>query len=619
MTHLRCWTFGCVAVLFVGGLSADLVAADTDLTAARRVAREAETKLLAGLHKPVKAEWSGVPVEEVLTSLAKSAGVSLWIDREAITAEGISLADTVVDLNLGQATVWQSLHFLLNPLQLDWHGADGLLSITTRSHTEEMLVTRTYDVKALVSALELRLKDLPPRLRPHWGGGGGGYGGISGANGGGFPGGGGGGGFFRVPVPAEPADGPSFVLPQFGGGVVDPGRYASAAGSGIPIRSQSVKGEELLSELLTACVAAKWESVDGEGGTTSLGRGRLIVRQTWRAHFQVGELLLAVEEFVVRGSKAKSILVARPGYPHDEDAAIFKRLAEPQLVNARDVPFTEPLELLTSRCGIRLWIDTVALTGEGIALEQQVTLRQNGASLDAVLHKLLDPLQLTFVIEEGTLVVTTHSKAEEMLTTRISFTGDIPEARAASDLITAIQEATSGKWREQDGEGGVLWNAVPEWLVIRQTQACHLETAEMLDDLRQAAVAPAEAAAPEIELRLYPVADDTAIQDLIDSLPKLIPTWEAKRGSVVGLGQSLAISQPALVHDRLDEIFSALNQAHDRLHPPKLREKPKPAPAPAPAPVPVPVPVPVVPPVVAPPPVAVPAPVAPPVPGVKTK
>ncbi len=612
MSHLRCCVAGCVAVLFVSAAAtARVVAAEPDLTAARRVAREAETRLLVGLHKQVKADWSNVPVEQVLISLAKTAEVSLWIDHEALAGEGISIADSVVDLHLGDVTVWQSLPFLLKPLLLDWHGSDGLLAITTQVHAEEMLVTRTYDVQAIIAALQPQLKNLPPRLRPNFGGvhsghcgggnvGGGGGGNVGGGGGNVGGGGGGGGGFFRVPENAEQAEVPSFVLAQFGGfgggGGFGP---AGHSGPGIRIQSQSIKGEELLSQLLMECVAGKWELYDGEGGTISTGHGRLIVRQQYQVHFQIRELLHAVEEFVVRGAKTKSILVARPGYPHDEDAAIFKRLAEPQLVNARDVPFTEPLGLLASRCGIRLWIDKEALSADGIATDTPVTLRLNGASLDTVLHKLLDPLMLTFVVEEGTLVVTTVAKAEEMHSTRVYFTGDIPESRSDSDLLIAIQQGISGKWEDTHGEGGTRWKAVPEWLVIRQTQICQREIAELLDDLRQAAVAPDEATAPEVELRLYPVADATAIKDLIDSLPELIPAWDAKHGSIVVLGKSLAIKQPVLVHERLDEIFSALNQAHATLAPneptpkvdpqpkpkeepkPKPKEEPKPAPAPA--------------------------------------
>ncbi|MBC8116341.1 MAG: hypothetical protein H7062_18285, partial [Candidatus Saccharimonas sp.] len=152
MSHLRCWAVGCVAVLYVGGLATELVAADADLTAASRVAREAEAKLLAGLHKQVKAEWDNMPVPQVLDTLAKAAGVKLWIDRETLQADGISLEESVVNLHLGNVTVWQALHFLLKPLLLEWHGSDGLLSITTQTRAEEIHFTRIYDVQAIVAA-----------------------------------------------------------------------------------------------------------------------------------------------------------------------------------------------------------------------------------------------------------------------------------------------------------------------------------------------------------------------------------------------------------------------------------------------------------------------------------
>ena len=498
-----------------------------------------------------------------------------------MSADGISLQDSLVDLHLGEATVWQTLRFLLEPLLLDWHGADGVLSITTHIRADEIHVTRIYDVQAIFTAIEPQLKNMPPRLRSNIGGGSGAF------CGGGHSGGGG--GLFRVPDPAEPATAPTFVLAQFGGGYVHPGWHglAGRAGSGIPIRSQSMKTEELLVDLLMHNVVgrplsdgrSKWEAIDGEGGTVNVGRGRLIVRQQYQVQFLIREMLQAVEEFIVRGTKVKSILIARPGYPHEEDAAIFKRLAEPQDIEAKAAPLDKTLAQLAKEGRYRLWIDKESLADDGIDLKQQVTLKLSGTTLDTVLHKLLDPLLLTFVVEEGTLVITTAVKADEMMSTRVCLTGDIPEARSVSDLLTAIQEETSGKWEDIDGDGGTLWMVVPEWLVVRQTQACHRETAELLDDLRQAAVAPIEAAAPEIELRLYPVADATAPQDLIDSLPKLIPTWDAKQGSIVALGQSLAIKQPVLVHERLDEIFSALNQAHARLNPPQPKVEPKPAPA----------------------------------------
>ena len=585
-TSRRCgWFVGYVVVIFVGAMTTDRVmAAEPGLTLASRAAREAESRLLAGLHKLVKAEWENVPLEEVLKTLAQAADVNLWIDRETLTAEGISTDDLVIDLHLGEVTVWRALHFVLKPLLLQWHGSEGLLTITTQVRASELLVTRTYDVQAIVTALEPQLKKLPPRFQMQLGGyvnsghcGGGSAAGFGGA---GAP------GFFRVPNSTEPAFTSHFVLPQFGGGSgqqLPDGHLQSRPG--ISTTRLPIKGEQLLFEMVMQVLhyesgRSQWELVDGEGGTISLGRGRLIVRQDYQTHFQIRELLQAVEEFVVRGSKAKSMLVARPGYPHEEDAAIFKRLAELQDINVAEAPLEEALRQLAEAGRSRLWLDKDALTADGISTDQQVSMKLSGSTLNTVLHRLLEPLALTFVVEEGTLVVTTQAMADEMDSTRISFTGDIPEAHTASDLPTAIQEASSAKWAEVDGEGGVYWRAVPEWLVIRQTQAGHREIAEMLDDLRQAVAAPGEAAAPELELRLYPVADESAIPDLIRSLPDLIPNWDAKHGFVAPLGRSLAIKQPTRVHDRLDELFSALDQAHTKLNPPKPKVEPKPAPAP---------------------------------------
>ena len=170
----------CLCALIIGRESAVERAsaaeplAGTDLTAARRVSREAESRLLAGLHKQVKAEWENMPLEEVLATLAKTAGINLWIDRESLTADGISTDEIQVTLNLGTATVWQTLHFLLKPHALEWHGSDGVLAITTKLKADESLVTRIYDVQAIVAALEPQLKKLPPRLRANLGVGGGG-------------------------------------------------------------------------------------------------------------------------------------------------------------------------------------------------------------------------------------------------------------------------------------------------------------------------------------------------------------------------------------------------------------------------------------------------------------
>lgn len=533
MSHLRCWAVGCVAVLIVGVVETDrAIAAEPGLTAARRVAREAESRLLAGLHKQVKAEWSNVPLEEVLVSLAKTAGVNLWIDREALSADGIAL-DSEVDLHLGEVTVWQALHFLLKPLSLAWVAPDGILEITTTGKSEESFVTRTYDVTALVKVLEPQLKNsaVVPRGLRH-----------------------------------DTCNGTHYVQSE---------TFAKIG------RQSRFPAETVLAALLESSVDAKWMMIDGNGGRVAVGHNRLIVRHTYQIHFEIQSLLQAVETLVVRGVKEKSIHVRRPGYPLDEDVAINQRLAKPMDIEMTELPLHEALEWLVNETHIRVVLDRQSLDDEGVSIESPVSLTLTGAPLTVVLKTLLSPIRLTAVVEEGTVVITTQPKAAEKFQTIVYDDTDLPEAANVNDLMSIVQEATSGPWEQADGTGGSLSFLLRRVLVVRHTQAVHSEIAAVFDELREQRVDKLGVEAPEIELRLYPVTDVTAIDDLMIALPKLVPTWDGKNGSMHRLGQSLAIKQPAQVHERLDEIFSTLDQAHARLSPPKPTVEPKPDPAPA--------------------------------------
>src|SRR6185369_12394382 len=65
------------------------------------------------------------------------------------------------------------------------------------------------------------------------------------------------------------------------------------------------------------------------------------------------------------------------------------------------------------------------LTDEGVALDQPITLKLAGVTLRSVLKLLLEPVQLTYVIEDEVMKITTSAKAGEKLTTRVYPVGDL--------------------------------------------------------------------------------------------------------------------------------------------------------------------------------------------------
>jgi hypothetical protein len=563
----------CVAIV----VAADPVPMEgADLAAGQRVARAAEQKLLQSLHKKIPAEWTDEPLEGVLKEMAKDAGIILWINQQALSDEGIDI-NSPVTLNLGEATIWQSLHFLLTPPGLTWIASDGVLEITTHASADETKLTRIYDVRELSKALGNQWKNSPQQPRPFH------RMTIMSAAG----------GMFSVREEAETAALPrshsgvssTEILGQFGGmggatAVIIPKDESVGIRVGTP---PITSGAAILAHAIKELGGLQWEDRDGEGGTINILRGQLIVSQSYDAHLQIQSFLNVAEAFVMHGSKARTLFVARPGYPDDQDAEILKRLlAKPQEVEVNELPLETVMATLTKEAGIRLWFDRQALADEGVSLDTPVSLSLSGATLAVAMNKLLSPLGLKTVIDEGVLIVTTRAKQDEMMVTAFYDIHDILEPGSVHRVLRVVEE-TPGMWRLHDGEGGSSFSISPTVLAIRQTQSVHADIAALFDELRsRPAPAPAAVvAAPEFESRVYPITDATSLDDLVKTLPKIIPNWDAKDGSVHRLGETLLIKQPTVVHDQLSDLFCALDRAHEWLHPPKPAPIPTPPPAPA--------------------------------------
>lgn len=156
-----------------------------------------------------------------------------------------------------------------------------------------------------------------------------------------------------------------------------------------------------------------------------------------------------------------------------------------------DNPLDELMRDVGRRFGINILIDKEALMSDGIATDTQRNLVLPDASLATGLNLILKPLLLTYVIEDEVLKITTQVKAEEKMWTRVYPVLDLLDSFDGGHdywtLMTAIQETTSGKWEQTDGEGGTM-SPVPNArsLAIRQTQQVHREVEGLLTALRKA-------------------------------------------------------------------------------------------------------------------------------------
>src|SRR5262245_1093899 len=104
---------------------------------------------------------------------------------------------------------------------------------------------------------------------------------------------------------------------------------------------------------------------------------------------------------------------------------IRRTLSKPTTVEFLDLPLEDCITFLKEYHNINIWLDKATLTDEGVALDQPITLKLAGVTLRSVLKLLLEPVQLTYVIEDEVMKITTSAKAGEKLTTRVYPVGDL--------------------------------------------------------------------------------------------------------------------------------------------------------------------------------------------------
>jgi len=512
-------------------------AADTN-----RMARDEEKRVIEALSKRVNLVCDETQLAEAVQRLSMMIGRDILIDTTALTEEGIS-TDQPVTLKLGETTAWQTLHFLLKRLNLTWVAQDGVLEVTTTEKGNQIMVTHVYDVRKLCRLLEPLTKEIFERQRrPKM------QGGMMG----------GGGGFFSVP-PIEMAP---VVIGQMGG-----------MGGGNAVRPAMVvkSVEAILACMVSECTQLKWEERDGEGGTIQLGQGCLIISQTYRGQFEIAGLLQALENLVDGKIRGKSVAARRLGYPIQEDAEIFAKLAAAKTLELNDDSLTDVLKQIAGETGLRIWIDTHSLSENGINSDEPIGLRRRMQKLPLgiCLKKILQPYQCTYVVEEGVLVVTTEEMANQMMSIRlydISGVSKIGNETSDAGIVRILSQAARGKWQDENGEGGSATLVSSKHLAVLQTQQVHSDIALLLDELtRDELLVPGD---PPLEMRIYTAQNVETARDLVRVLPQLVESKWTARGSIRQAGESLFINQPVAVHERLEDLMIKLEESYLKRNPP---------------------------------------------------
>ncbi len=133
-----------------------------------------------------------------------------------------------------------------------------------------------------------------------------------------------------------------------------------------------------------------------------------------------------------RRKKYKAVDVSQHG---PNETKILAALDEPTELDFAEQPLTDVVDYLKQRHGIEIQLDQKALSDTGLGSDLPVTRAIKGISLRSALKLLLSELDLTYVIRNEVLLITSRTEAENMLGTRVY---------PVADLVIPISQPRGG-------------------------------------------------------------------------------------------------------------------------------------------------------------------------------
>ena len=131
---------------------------------------------------------------------------------------------------------------------------------------------------------------------------------------------------------------------------------------------------------------------------------------------------------------------------------ITAALDDQTTINFADTPLTDVVDFLSRTHEIPIILDTVAIEEAGLLVDEPVNLTLAGVTLQSALKIILSESELTYVIEDEVMKVTTIEVANEKLSTRVYPVGDLVVQLNALSLGGGAGGALGGG---QGGAGGV--------------------------------------------------------------------------------------------------------------------------------------------------------------------
>jgi hypothetical protein len=338
--------------------------------------------------------------------------------------------------------------------------------------------------------------------------------------------------------------------------------------------------------LLTAIVSPpSWSDKGGLGSCQPGPLGTLVVLQSQEIQAEISDLLAAL-----RLGKAQS----KAG-KFDEPILVGARVANKKIemlladkidLNLDALSLKDVFSQIGKQKNLPVWIDQEALKQAGIDPAATLIVKSlSGISLKSALKLILQDFNLTTVIKDEVLQVTTKDKAGSELSVRLYPIGDLvaqatdeySSADAATSLVDNISSTVRPEsWTEKGGQGSIEPYGVEQpVLVIAQTDEAQYGVADLLAQLREvrrrqrveAAQAQKDQPATEkLVLKIYPIRnhdnDPSAMtpQEVAEAVQGLVQpgSWSLPEIYIRGFTGKLVVRQTPAIHREIDKLLDKI-------------------------------------------------------------
>ena len=238
---------------------------------------------------------------------------------------------------------------------------------------------------------------------------------------------------------------------------------------------------------------ASWHSMligyaNSPGCTIAVVPGALVIVTTEGDHRRIRRVIDAVCN--LRNSQPQPVVL--PLARGDMEQRIRAALEHAAEIEFVETPLVDAAIFLADRHNIPVILCVPELQAAGVNMDAPVTKSLKGITLRSALRLLLKELDLTFVVKNDALFITTPDDAESRLSDVAYPVHDLLEAGNAAEyagLMNLIDSTIAPASWDNVGGPGSLRQGGAGWLLVSQTSEVHEQVRELLDRLRQALAA----------------------------------------------------------------------------------------------------------------------------------